>query len=150
MGLRLTLHDGDRVLLDIPLTHEGWKQETREVITRELDHIDTDLDDICGICDFFSNRKRVQMVSHMVREGGNLSSFTELLRVAVNPKYVSDLVNRSPGKGLVVKDGKGYRMSPAGLGSFLLLSLGTKKVLEELDAINNGDKSFEEESSNEP
>ena len=90
------------------------------------------------------------MVTHMVREGGNSTSFTELLRVAVNPKYVSDLVNRSPGKGLVVKDGKGYRMSPAGLGSFLLLSLGTRKLLEELDVIKNSDKSFEEELPNEP
>ncbi len=89
------------------------------------------------------------MVSHIVREGDNSASFTDLLRVAVNPKYVSDLVHRSPGKGLVVKDAKGYRMSPAGLGSFLLLSLGTKKVLEALDAINNGDKSFEEESPDE-
>ncbi len=89
------------------------------------------------------------MVTHMVREGRNSASFTELLRVAVNPKYVSDLVNRSPGKGLVIKDGKGYRMSPAGLGSFLLLSLGTRKLLEELDVINNSDKSFEGETSNE-
>ncbi len=149
MGLRLTLHDGAKILLDLPLTHDEWARETGEDITRELDNMDTKLDDICGICDFFSNRRRVQMVSHMVREGDNPTSFTDLLRVAINPKYVSDLVNRSSGKGLVVKDAKGYRMSPVGLGSFLLLSLGTRKVLEELDAIKNGDKSFEEESSNE-
>ena len=149
MGLRLTLHDGNRVLLDVPLTRHEGREEGSEAITQELDRIGSDFDDICGICDFFSNRKRVQMVTHMVREGGSPASFTELLRVAVNPKYVSDLVNRSAGKGLVVKDGKGYRMSPAGLGSFLLVSLGTRRLLEELDAINNGDKSFEEESSNE-
>ncbi len=150
MGLRLTLHDEEKVLLDVPLTDEGPQDEAREVISRELEHIDTDLDSICGICDFFSNRKRVQMVTHLVRDGGNSTTFTELLRVAVNPKYISDLVNRSPGKGLVVKDGKGYRMSPAGLGSFLLVSLGTSRLLKELDVIKNGDKSFEEESSNEP
>ena len=144
MGLRLTLHNGNRVLLDVPLSNEEWRPETRELVARELDRIDSNPDDICEICDFFSNRKRVQMVSHMVR-GGEPASFTDLLRVAVNPKYVSDLLNRSPRKGLVVKDAKGYRMSPAGLGSFLLLSLGTKKLLEELDAINNGDKSFEGE-----
>jgi len=149
LGLRLTLHNGSRVLLDVPLTHEEWQNETRELVTRELDHVDSNLDDILEICDFFSNRRRLQMVSHMVREDGHSSSFTDLLKVAVNPKYVSDLVNRSPGKGLVVKDGRGYRMSPAGLGSFLMLSLGTKKVLEELDAINSGDKSFEEESPDE-
>ncbi len=145
MGLRLTLHNGSRVLLDVPLTNEEWPEETRNLITRELDAIDSDMDDICEICDFFSNRRRLQMVSHMVRDVGNSASFTDLLRVAVNPKYVSDLVNRSPRQGLVVKDAKGYRMSPSGLGSFLLLSLGTKKVLKELDAINSGDKSFEEE-----
>ncbi len=148
--MRLTLHDANRVLLDVPLTSEGLQDDPHKIVSRELAEIDGDLDSICGICDFFSNRKRVQMVTHMVRDGGNSASFTELLRVAVNPKYVSDLVNRSPGKGLVVKDGKGYRMSPAGLGSFLLLSLGTKKLLKELDDIKNGDKSFEEDLPNEP
>ena len=150
MGLRLTLRDEERVLLDVPLTIEDLQDADHKVVSRELEHIDTYLDDICGICDFFSNRRRVQMVTHMVRDGRNSASFTELLRVAVNPKYVSDLVNRSPGKGLVVKDGKGYRMSPTGLGSFLLLSLGTRKLLKELDVIKNGDKSFEEDLSNEP
>lgn len=149
MGLRLTLHDEEKILLDVPLTSEGLQGDTHNVVSRELEHIDIDLDSICGICDFFSNKKRVQMVTHMVRDGGNSASFTELLRVAVNPKYVSDLVNRSPGKGLVVKDGKGYRMSPAGLGSFLLLSLGTRRLLKELDVIKNGDKSFEEDLPNE-
>lgn len=132
------------MLLDVPLSNEEWQPETKELVARELDGIDSNPKDLCEICDFFSNRKRVQMVSHMVREGES-ASFTDLLRVAVNPKYVSDLLKRSPRKGLVVKDAKGYRMSPAGLGSFLLLSLGTKTLLEELDAINNGDKSFEGE-----
>jgi len=144
LGLRLTIHNGSKVLLDVPLSNEEWQSETKELVARELDRIDSNPDDICEICDFFSNRKRVQMVSHMVREG-EPASFTDLLRVAVNPKYVSDLLNRSPRKGLVVKDAKGYRMSPTGLGSFLLLSLGTQKLLDELDAINSGDKSFEEE-----
>ena len=146
--MRLTLHDEEKVLLDVPLTTEGLRDDTHNMVSRELGQIDADLDDICGICDFFSNRKRVQMVTHMVRDG-NSASFTELLRVAVNPKYVSDLVNRSAGKGLVVKDGKGYRMSPAGLGSFLLLSLGTSRLLKELDVIKNGDKSFEGEMASE-
>ncbi len=145
MGLRLTLHNGSKILLDLPLSYDEWEPETRELVSRELDDIESDLDSICEICDFFSNRRRLQMVSHMVREGEAPASFTDLLRVAVNPKYVSDLVNRAPGKGLVVKDRRGYRMSPAGLGSFLLLSLGTKKLLEGLDSINSGDKSFEEE-----
>jgi len=144
LGLRLTIHNGSKVLLDVPLSNEEWQSETKELVARELDRIDSNPDDICEICDFFSNRKRVQMVSHMVREG-EPASFTDLLRVAVNPKYVSDLLNRSPRKGLVVKDAKGYRMSPTGLGSFLLLSLGTQKLLDELNAINSGDKSFEGE-----
>ncbi len=149
LGLRLTLHDGSRVLLDLPLTNDEWQPETRDFLLRELSDIDSDPDDICDICDFFSNRRRLQMVSHMVRQGDNSASFTDLLKVVVNPKYVSDLMNRSPRKGLVVKDRRGYRMSPAGLGSFLLLSLGTKKMLEGLDAMNSGDKSFGEEQPDE-
>lgn len=131
--------------MDIPLGNHGWEPETRDRVMKELEGMDAKLDEICEICDFYSNRRRFQMVSHMVRQGDNSASFTDLLRVAVNPKYVSDLVNRPSRKGLVVKDGRGYRMSAAGVGSFLLLSLGTKKLLEKLDAINNGDKSFEEE-----
>jgi hypothetical protein len=147
LALRLTLHDGDKVLLDIPLGSSTMEHEARDNVARELESIDSDPDDICEICDFFSNRRRFQMVSHMVRQGNTPASFTDLLRVAVNPKYVSDLVNRSPRKGLVFKDGKGYRMSPAGVGSFLLVSLGTRKLLQQLDTINSGDKSFEEEPS---
>ena len=145
MGLRLTLHDGDRVLLDIPLSHQEWDREARGQVLQELQNIESDPDSICEVCDFFSNRRRLQMVSHMVREGDASASFTDLLKVAVNPKYISDLVNRAPRKGFVVKDERGYRVSPAGLGSFLLVSLGTRKLLEELDSINNDDKSFEED-----
>jgi len=145
MGLRLTLHDGDRVLLDLPLSSREWDSETRSLVARELVGVESDLDRICEVCDFFSNKRRLQMVSHMVREGDSSASFTDLLRVALNPKYISDLVNRSPRKGFVVKDHHGYRVSPAGLGSFLLLSLGTRKLLEEQDSINNDDKSFEED-----
>jgi len=145
MGLRLTLHDGDRVLLDLPLSSQEWDSETRSLVARELVGVESDLDRICEVCHFFSNKRRLQMVSHMVREGDSSASFTDLLRVALNPKYISDLVNRSPRKGFVVKDHHGYRVSPAGLGSFLLLSLGTRKLLEEQDSINNDDKSFEED-----
>ncbi len=57
-------------------------------------------------------------------------------------QYVSDLVNRTPRKELVVKDRKCYRVSPMGLGSFLLLSLETLRTPEEMDSTNNGDKVF--------
>ncbi len=145
MGLRLTLHDGNRVLLDVPLSQEEWNPETRTLISRELEEIESDLGRICDVCDFFSNRRRFQMVSRMVKESDATVSFTDLLRVAVNPKYISDLVNRAPRKGFVTKDQHGYHVSPAGLGSFLLVSLGTRKLLQELDSINNDDKSFEED-----
>lgn len=145
MGLRLTIHDGGRVLLDLPLSSQEWDPETRSLIARELVDAEPDLDRICEVCDFFSNKRRLQMVSHMVREDDASTTFTDLLRVAVNPKYISDLVNRAPRKGFVVKDQHGYRVSPVGVGSFLMLSLGTRKLLEELDSINNDDKSFEED-----
>ena len=142
MGLRLTLHDGEKVLLDLPLSSSEWAPQTRDSFLRELEEMDSER--ICEICDFFSNRKRLDMVTHMVSGTDNSATFTELLRVAVNPKYISDLVNRAP-RSLVTKDQRGYRVSPAGVGSFLLLSLGTTKVLEQLDSVKNGDKSFEEE-----
>lgn len=142
MGLRLTLQDGDKVLLDVPLSSTEWAPHTRDSLLRELEDMDSER--ICEICDFFSNKKRLEMVTRMVSGIDNSATFTELLRVAVNPKYISDLVNRAP-RSMVTKDQRGYRMSPVGVGSFLLLSLGTKKVLEQLDSVKSGDKSFEEE-----
>ena len=143
MGLRLTLQNDEEVLLDLPLSEASWNPATKQLVTRELDDSEADLDALCDICDFFSNKRRVQILSHMVKNCNNSASFTDLLKVAVNPKYISDLVNRSPRRELIVKEGRGYSLSPLGLGSFLLLSLGTRRLIRETDSINDDDKSFE-------
>ncbi|TMI19214.1 hypothetical protein E6H33_00305 [Candidatus Bathyarchaeota archaeon] len=112
---------------------------------KELKDSEADLESLSEICDFFSNKKRLQMVNHMIRDCENSATFTDLLKVAVNPKYVSDLVNRAPKRELVIKDKKGYSVSPIGVGSFLLLSIAIRKLLRNGDSINSDDKSFEEE-----
>jgi hypothetical protein len=144
MGIRLTLQNDKGVLLDVPLADSEWNAAMKELVLRELEGSEADLEALCGICDFFSNKRRVQMVNHLVRNCNNSASFTDLLKVAVNPKYISDLVNRDTGRELVVKEGKGYSLSPLGLGSFLLLSLATRKLLKETDSTVSDDKSFEE------
>jgi hypothetical protein len=145
MSIRLTLHEGSKVLLDFPLSAKEWQPEVRENVLKALKDSDADLDSLSEICDFFSNKKRLQMVSHMIRDCENSATFTDLLKVAVNPKYVSDLVNRAPKRELVVKDKNGYSVSPIGVGSFLLLSIAIRKLLRNGDSINSDDKSFEEE-----
>jgi hypothetical protein len=145
MSIRFTLHEGSKVLLDLPLSETEWQPEVRELVLKELKDSEADLESLSEICDFFSNKKRLQMVNHMIRDCENSASFTDLLKVAVNPKYVSDLVNRSPKRELVIKDKNGYSVSPVGVGSFLLLSIAIKKLLRTRDSINSDDKSFEEE-----
>jgi hypothetical protein len=145
MSIRFTLHEGSKVLLDLPLSAREWQPQVRDIVLRELKDSEADLDSLSEICDFFSNKKRLQMVTHMIRDCENSASFTDLLKVAVNPKYVSDLVNRSPKRELVVKDKNGYSVSPIGVGSFLLLSIAIRKLLRNGDSINSDDKSFEEE-----
>jgi len=145
MSIRFTLHEGSKVLLDFPLSEKEWQPEVRENVMKELKASDADLESLSEICDFFSNKKRLQMVNHMIRDCENSATFTDLLKVAVNPKYVSDLVNRAPKRELVVKDKNGYSVSPIGVGSFLLLSIAIRKLLRNGDSINSDDKSFEEE-----
>src|SRR3989442_3689598 len=145
MSISSTLKEESRVLLDLPLSAEGWQPEVREIVMKELKDSEADLDSLSEICDFFSNKKRLQMVSHMIRDCENSATFTDLLKVAVNPKYVSDLVNRAPKRELVVKDKNGYSVSPIGVGSFILLSIAINKLLRNGDSINSDDKSFEEE-----
>lgn len=143
MGLRFTLKDEDRVLLDLPLSEGEWKPRMKELVMKELEESDADIDSLCEICDFFSNKRRVQMLNHLVKDCNNSASFTDLLKVAVNPKYISDLVSRSSKQELVVKGSKGYSLSPLGMGSFLLLSLATRRLLRETNSIIGDDKSFE-------
>ena len=143
MGLRFTLQDESKVLLDLPLSGTEWKPRLKELVMKELEESEADIDTLCEICDFFSNKRRVQMLTHLVKDCNNSATFTDLLKVAVNPKYISDLVNRSSRSELVVKGSKGYSLSPLGLGSFLLLSLATRRLLRETNSINVDDKSFE-------
>jgi hypothetical protein len=143
MGLRFTLQNGERVLLDLPLSESEWEPRIKELVMKELGESEADIESLCEICDFFSNKRRVQMLSHMVKDCNNSASFTDLLKVAVNPKYISDLVSKSSRRELVVKGAKGYSLSPLGLGSFLLLSLATRRLLRETNSINDDDKSFE-------
>jgi len=145
MSIRFTLHEGSKVLLDLPLSGKEWQPEVRDIVVKELENSEADLDSLSEICDFFSNKKRLQMVNHMIRDCENSATFTDLLKVAVNPKYVSDLVNRAPKRELVIKHKKGYSVSPIGVGSFLLLSIAIRKLLRNGDSINSDDKSFEEE-----
>jgi hypothetical protein len=143
MGLRFTLQNGERVLLDLPLSESEWEPRIKELVMKELGESEADIESLCEICDFFSNKRRVQMLSHMVKDCNNSASFTDLLKVAVNPKYISDLVSKSSRRELVVKGAKGYSLSPLGLGSFLLLSLATRRLPRETNSINDDDKSFE-------
>ena len=131
--------------MELPLSGKEWQPEVRDVVLKELKDSEADLDSLSEICDFFSNKKRLQMVNHMIRDCENSATFTDLLKVAVNPKYVSDLVNRAPKRELVIKDKNGYSVSPIGVGSFLLLSIAIRKLLRNGDSINSDDKSFEEE-----
>src|SRR5437879_12598634 len=112
---------------------------------KKLKTSEADLDSLSEICDFFSNKKRLQMVNHMIRDCENSATFTDLRKVAANPKYVSDLVNRAPKRELVVKDKNGYSVSPIGVGSFILLSIAINKLLRTGDSSNSEDKSFESE-----
>src|SRR3989442_13526077 len=116
MTKRFALHGGRKVLLALPLSGKEWQPEVREIVMKELKDSEADLDSVSEICDFFSNKKRLQMVNHMIRDCENSATFTDLLKVAVNPKYVSDLVNRAPKRELVVKDKNGYSVSPLGVG----------------------------------
>jgi hypothetical protein len=143
MGLRFTLQNEDRVLLDLPLSESEWKPRIKELVMKELGESEADIESLCEICDFFSNKRRVRMLNHMVKDCNNSASFTDLLKVAVNPKYISDLVSKSSRRELVVKDARGYSLSPLGLGSFLLLSLATRRLLRETNSVNADDKSFE-------
>ena len=145
MGLRLTLQDHERVIVDLPLEESEWDSESKQRITRELEASEADIDTLCEISSFFSNKKRLQMLNHILRDCNNSATFTDLLKVAVNPKYVSDLVNKTASVDIVVKNGRGYSISPVGVGSLLLLSVATRRFVKQMESvINNDDKSFED------
>ncbi len=79
MGLRFTLQNEDRVLLDLPLSESDWKPRVRELVMKELGESEADIESLCEICDFFSNKRRVLMLNHLVKDCNNSASFTDLL-----------------------------------------------------------------------
>src|SRR2546426_3619734 len=142
MSIRFSLHEGNKVLLDFPLSEKEWQPEVRDLVLKELSKSEADLDSLSEICDFFSNKKRLQMVSHMIRDCENSATFTDLLKVAANPKYVSDLVNRAPKRRLVAKTRTAITFSLLAVGSFILLSIAINKLLGNGDSFNMDVKSF--------
>src|SRR2546425_11939589 len=107
MGLRFTLQNEDKVLLDLPLSESDWKPRVKEIVMKELGESEADIESLCEICDFFSNKRRVLIFNHLVKDCNNSASFTDLLKVAVNPKYISDLVRKASRTELIVKGSKG-------------------------------------------
>src|SRR5260370_21486132 len=101
MGLRFTLQNEDGVLLDLPLSESDWKPRVKELVMKELGESEVDIDSLCEKCDFFSNKKRVQMLTHMVKHYKNSVSFTYPLRVSVNPKYISHLLSNSSTREII-------------------------------------------------
>src|SRR2546425_5106718 len=111
MGLRFTLQNEDKVLLDLPLSESDWKPRVKELVMKELGESEADIESLCEICDFFSNKRRVLMLNHLVKDCNNSASFTDLLKMAVNPKYISDLLSKSLPQELIVKGRKGLSLS---------------------------------------
>src|SRR5437870_13573874 len=95
MGLRFTLQNEDRILLDRPLCESEWKPRVKELVMKELGESEADIESVCEICDFFSKKRRVQMLSQMVKDCNNSATFTDLLKVAVNPNDIAYLVSKA-------------------------------------------------------
>src|SRR2546428_11522115 len=118
MGRRFTLQNEDRILLDLPLSESEWKPRVKELVMKELGESEADIESLCEICDFFSNKRRGLMLNHLLKDFNKSASFTDLLKMAGNPKYISDLVSKSSRRGVIVQGDKGYRPLPLGVGEF--------------------------------
>lgn len=97
-----------------------------------LDLTESELERLLSFYSLGSNEKRLRVMLELVQEGE--LRFSDVMRIATNPKLAQDCLQPMVKGGLVVHKGRGsgYRLSEKAAPIVLALTLGLAKMLSEL------------------
>ncbi len=128
------LRDG-KVLFRWPIRAGG--EEVSE-LAAEID--DGDIERLANLYSIGANERRLRVMLELMRQGE--MSFSELLRVAVNPKLVQDCMNPLLEEGMVIHERKGapYRTSERGAVLAITMTAGVSRLLDVLEEEMGGEE----------
>ncbi|MDV3244387.1 MAG: hypothetical protein LYZ66_04335 [Nitrososphaerales archaeon] len=126
--LELRVVKDNKVLFTVPLEYSGQEEgEPYEYADEE------DIEKLASIYSIVANEGRLRMIMELMRRGE--MSFSELLKVAMNPKLVRDCMNPMVREGIVIHEKRRapYRPSFRGMAMATTMITGITKLMEYLE-----------------
>ncbi len=123
----------NKVLFTVPLEYSGEGEgEPYQYADEE------DIEKLASIYSIVANQRRLRMIMELMRRGE--MSFSELLKVGLNPKLVRDCMNPMVREGIVIHEKKRapYRASFSGMAMATTMITGITKLLEYLEEEGEG------------
>ena len=127
MTIELRLVRDGKTIFSIPIDSSGEGADKGKLELEE--------DDMERLADLYSvaaNERRFRIMHELTRRGEMKHS--DILRIAMNPKFVHDCINPMVEEGIVIHEGRrtGYRPSNKGF-AYVKLTTGLSRILELLE-----------------
>ena len=128
----LKLIDGNKVILDVPLSSLNWPKDQLE---KEFDAFEEDFEKFSCMFEALSNITRVKMMRKLVEKKDQTVNFADFMHdLDLNPKTVWENSRKLKKGGFLKKTSRGtYHCSELGQSTFLTLSLVLRKIIESLE-----------------
>jgi len=126
--LELQILKNGRVLFRLPI--QGPEERARE-FANEID--EGDIEKLANLYSIGANERRLRVMLELTRQGE--MSFSEILRLAVNPKLVRDCVEPLMREGMVIHERRRepYRASERGRILAATMTAGVARLLDVLE-----------------
>ena len=127
MTIELRLVRDGKTIFNIPI-HSSSEGADRGKLEME----DDDMERLADLYSIAANERRFRIMHELTRRGEMKHS--DILRIAMNPKFVHDCINPMVEEGIVIhgKKGTGYRPSNKGF-AYVTLTTGLSRILELLE-----------------
>jgi DNA-binding transcriptional ArsR family regulator len=137
MKLRLQLVQNGKKLFEIPLSPEEWSKESLE---DEFDNAEDSFRKISKIFTALSHETRLRMMQQLMESEDRTLSFADFMQdLDLNPKIVWENSRKLEEGGLLEKTGRGrYACSEFG-GTFMMLSLALRRLIESMGEIERNE-----------
>jgi predicted transcriptional regulator len=130
MSIKIQIVRDGRIIFEVPLVRG---RTLFDLVQREIEEVERDLDNLIEFFDALSNKDRLKMLMDFLTTEKISWTFSDIKRhYEMNPKLVSFNLKKMLTGGLMMRKGREYYLSTAGLGGFLTVSIFLRRVLNEL------------------
>ena len=136
MKLKLQLVQDGKKLFEIPLSPKEWSRESLEDEFRTAESFQK----FSKIFTALSHETRLRMMQQLMESEDRTLSFADFMQdLDLNPKIVWENSRKLEEGGLLEKTGRGrYACSEFG-GTFMMLSLALRRLIESIDEMEGTD-----------